>query len=123
MSREKIKVPRKVYDELIALRQEIHFSLEHADTIKKAEDRGYLNAATWIRENEKAWKVGFSWGFEPMESEHSGTLRDIPAPEASIKKRTIVKPVQTMEPRSSKKGSSGSPGIFARFKNWLGKYF
>jgi len=33
MSREKIKVPGKVYDELVALQREIHFTQDHADTI------------------------------------------------------------------------------------------
>ena len=44
MSREKIKVPGKVYEELVALQREIHFTQNHQDTIKKAEDRGYMNA-------------------------------------------------------------------------------
>ncbi len=125
MGREKIKVPGKVYDELIALKREIHFTLELADTIKKAEDRGYMNAANWIRQNENAYKVGFTWGFEADNNTPQGTLRDIPAPEAPIKKRTISRPIDTMEPRSSKKSSrSGkSGGVVAGIKNWLGKYF
>jgi len=123
MSREKIKVPGKVYEELIALKREIHFTLDHADSIKKAEDRGYMSAANWIRQNENAYKVGFTWGFEADTHEPQGTLRDIPAPEASIKKRTISRPIDTMEPRSSKKssGSGKSPGIIARIKNWFGR--
>jgi hypothetical protein len=125
MSREKIKVPGKVYEELIALKREIHFSLEHADTIKKAEDRGYMTAANWIRQNEKAYKVGFTWGFEPDSDEPKGMLHDIPAPEAPIKKRTVDRPIQTMEPRNNKKssGSGKSTGFIAGIKNWLGKYF
>ena len=122
MSREKIQVPGRVYEELVALQREIHFTQDHADTIKKAEDRGYMNAANWIRQNERAYKVGFSWGFEPMADEPQGTLRDIPAPEAPVMKRTIARPVQTMEPRG-KKSSGKSEGVFSRFKNWLGRYF
>jgi hypothetical protein len=38
-------------------------------------------------------------------------------------KRTIARPVQTMEARGSKKSSGKSEGIVARFRNWLGKYF
>ena len=123
MSREKIQVPGRVYEELVALQREIHFTQDHADTIKKAEDRGYMNAANWIRQNERAYKIGFAWGFEPSGDEpQGGTLRDIPAREAPVMKRTISRPVQTMEARG-KKSSGKSVGIFARFKNWLGQYF
>ena len=45
------KSPRKVYEELVALQREIHFTQDHQDTIKKAQDRGYMNAANWIRQN------------------------------------------------------------------------
>ena len=124
MSREKIKVPGKVYEELTALQREIHFTLDHNDTIKKAEDRGYMMAANWIRQNENAYKVGFSWGFEPVAEESQGMIRDIPRREAPPVKRTISRPAQTMQPRSSKKSSSGSSGgVIAGIKNWLGKYF
>ena len=122
MSREKIQVPGRVYEELVALQREIHFTQDHADTIKKAEDRGYMNAANWIRQNERAYKIGFAWGFEPSGDEPQGTLRDIPARDAPVMKRTIARPVQTMEARG-KKTSGKSEGIFARFKNWLGQYF
>ena len=119
MSREKIKVPGKVYDELIALQREIHFTQDHADTIKKAEDRGYMNAATWIRQNERAYKIGFAWGFEPDGSEPKGTLQDIPAQDEPIQRRTIRRE-STIQPKSSKKSTGG---FFAGIKNWLGKYF
>jgi len=119
MSREKIKVPGKVYDELIALQREIHFTQDHADTIKKAEDRGYMNAATWIRQNERAYKIGFAWGFEPDGSAPQGTLQDIPAQGEPIQRRTIRRE-STIQPKSSKKSSGG---LFAGIKNWLGKYF
>jgi len=119
MSREKIKVPEKVYDELVALQREIHFTQDHADTIKKAEDRGYMNAATWIRQNERAYKIGFAWGFEPDGSAPQGTLKDIPSREAPVQRRTISRKESTIQPKSSKK----SGGVFAGIKNWLGKYF
>jgi hypothetical protein len=124
MSREKIKVPGKAYEELVALQREIHFTQDHQDTVKKAEDRGYMNAATWIRQNENAYKIGFAWGFEPMDDEPQGSLRDIPARQAPAPRRTISKP-QTMQPRSSKKspGSGSAGGIGTRIKNWLSKYF
>jgi hypothetical protein len=124
MGREKIKVPGKVYEELIALQREIHFTQDHQDTIKKAEDRGYMNAANWIRQNEKAYKIGFAWGFESDGEAPQGNLRDIPVREAPAPKRTISRPT-TMQPRSGKKssGSGSSGGIIAGIKNWLGKYF
>lgn len=125
MSREKIKVPRAVYDELVAFRREVHFTLDHTETIRKAEDMGYINAAAWIRQNENAYKIGFSWGFEPSGDQPPGKLRDIPAAEKPVPKRTIDRPVQTMEPRESKKttraGMSG--GFFTGIKKWLKKYF
>jgi hypothetical protein len=120
MSREKIKVPGKVYDELVALQREIHFTQDHADTIKKAEDRGYMNAATWIRQNERAYKIGFAWGFEPDGSEPQGTLQDIPPRGEPIQRRTISHKESTLQPKSSKKSSGG---VFAGIKNWFKKYF
>jgi len=124
MTREKIKVPGKVYEELVALQREIHFTQDHSDTIKKAEDRGYMAAANWIRQHEKEYKIGFAWGFEPTDDEPQGTLRDIPERQAPPVKRTIARPVQTMEPRSKKSsGSKSSGGFFAGIRDWLGKYF
>jgi len=123
MGREKIKVPGKIYEELTALQREIHFTQDHQDTIKKAEDRGYMAAANWIRQNEKAYKIGFAWGFEPTADEPQGTLRDIPERQAPPVKRTIARPVQTMEPRGKKSSGSKNSGFFAGIKNWLGKYF
>ncbi len=120
MSREKIKVPEKVYEELVALQREIHFTQDQDDTIKKAEDRGYMNAANWIRQNERAYKIGFAWGFEPDASEPRGTLQDIPPREAPVQTRTIAHPQKaTLQPKSKKP----SGGIFAGIRNWLGKYF
>ena len=136
MSREKIKVPGKVYEELTALQREIHFTLDHNDTVKKAEDRGYMAAANWIHQNEKAYKVGFSWGFEPMDDEPQGMIRDLPQREAPPVRRTISHPppqtlerIDPPEPRRpasrSGKRSSGSSdnGVFSGIKKWLGKYF
>jgi hypothetical protein len=121
MSREKIKVPGKVYEELIALQREIHFTQDQQDTIKKAQDRGYMNAANWIRQNENAYKIGFAWGFEPVENNPKDTLMDVPARETQAPKRTISRPT----PQQSKKPqkSTGSGGILAGVKKWLGKYF
>jgi len=124
MSREKIKVPGKVYEELTALQREIHFTQDHADTVKKAEDRGYMNAANWIRENEQAYKIGFAWGFEPSGYEPEPVLRDIPEPRSPPVKRTVSRHAQTIESRPKKSGSSrSSGGFFAGIKDWLGKYF
>ena len=122
MSREKIKVPGKVYEELEALKREIHFTLDTNDTIKKAEDRGYDTAANWIRQNEDAYKVGFSWGFEPDSNEPVGMIRDIPAREPPAPKRTIARPPPPQS-RQSKKSSGSSGGIMAGIKNWFNKYF
>ena len=125
MGREKIKVPGKVYEELTALQREIHFTQNHEDTIKKAEDRGYMNAANWIRQNESAYKIGFAWGFESAGEAPQGNLRDIPERQAPPPRRTISRPA-TMQPRPSSKKSSGSGssgGFIAGIKNWLNKYF
>jgi len=121
MSREKIKVPGKVYEELVALQREIHFTQDHQDTIKKAEDRGYMNASNWIRQNENAYKIGFAWGFEPSGDEPKGTLREIPVREAPAPKRTISRPSPPPSKKSQK--SPGSGGILAGIRKWFGKYF
>jgi len=122
MSREKIKVPVKVYEELEALKREIHFTLDHQDTIKKAEDRGYMAAANWIRQNEKAYKVGFSWGFEPDSDEPSGMIRDVPVREPPAPKRTIAHPPPPQS-KPGKKSSGSSAGKVGGLKNWFKKYF
>ena len=117
MSREKIKVPGKVYEELVALQREIHFTQDQEDTIKKAEDRGYMNAANWIRENEHAYKIGFAWGFEPDGSAPRETIQDIPERGEPLQRRTIPRRESSIQPKSSKK----SGGFFARIKKWFGK--
>ena len=121
MSREKIKVPKKVYEELIALQREIHFTQDHQDTVKKAEDRGYMYASNWIRQNENAYKIGFAWGFEPIDDEPKGMIRDIPAREPQAPKRTISRPTPPQGKKTPK--TAGSGGILASIRNWLGKHF
>jgi hypothetical protein len=64
---EKVKVPRKVYDELKVINREIHYTLDYSQVIKKAEDNGFLTAAEWLRNNEEQYKRGFSHGFEPVD--------------------------------------------------------
>ena len=122
MSREKIKVPKKAYEELIALQREIHFTQDYQDIIKKAEDRGYMNASNWIRQNENEYKIGFAWGFEPMDNEPQRLIQDIPVRESAAPKRTISRPSPPLQSKKSQK-SAGSGGILTGIKNWLGKYF
>jgi hypothetical protein len=62
---EKVKVPRKVYEQLVQLNREVHYTLDFEKVIKMAEDRGYLVAAEWLKNNEDAFKRGFARGFEP----------------------------------------------------------
>lgn len=64
---EKIKVPRKVYDELVPLNREVHYTLDFQKIIKMAEDRGYQKAAAWLKNHEDDYKRGFSRGFEPVD--------------------------------------------------------
>jgi hypothetical protein len=119
MSREKIRVPPKVYEELVALQREIHFTLDYNDTVKKAEDRGYMAAADWIRKNENAYKVGFSWGFEPEAAEPRTTLRDIPPRQEPAPQRTF----RQRGPETLTKAKKEPEGIGAKIRKWLGKYF
>ncbi|MGA2698081.1 MAG: hypothetical protein ABSE74_00350 [Methanoregula sp.] len=132
MSREKIKVPSNVYEELVALEREIHFTLDTQDTVRRAEDRGYMAAANWIRQNENAYKVGFSWGFEPEAAESKSMIRDVPEREEPVQRRTVSHPppIQASRPQPQpsrspiRKSSSGSGnGIIAGIKNWINKYF
>jgi len=119
MSREKIRVPQKVYEELVALQREVHFTLDINDTVKKAEDRGYSAAADWIRRNENAYKVGFSWGFEPEPQEPKGTLRDIPPRSEPAPQRTF----RQRGPETLTKAKKEPVGIVAKMRNWFGRYF
>jgi hypothetical protein len=64
---EKVKVPRKVYDELTPLNREVHYTLDFQKIIKMAEDRGYLKAAAWLKDHEEDYKRGFARGFEPFD--------------------------------------------------------
>ncbi|MGA2161356.1 MAG: hypothetical protein ABSG28_04035 [Methanoregula sp.] len=134
MSREKIKVPSNVYEELVALEREIHFTLDTQDTVRRAEDRGYMAAANWIRQNENAYKVGFSWGFEPEAEEPHSTIRDVPERSEPVQRRTVAHPppLQASRPqpqpsrspqKRSSSGSGSGNGIIAGIKNWINKYF
>lgn len=62
---EKVRVPEKVYRELVAINREIHYTLDFAQVIRKAEDNGYIHAAEWLRSNEELYRRGFARGFEP----------------------------------------------------------
>ena len=77
--REKIKVPRKVYEELNELKREIHFTSDFSEIIRKADDRGYAAAVSWLRNHEEDFKIGFAWGFEPVDGMSSPASRPAPA--------------------------------------------
>ena len=64
---EKIKVPRKVYEQLVVLNREVHYTLNFPLVVKMAEDRGLSAAAEWLASNEDAFKKGFARGFEPID--------------------------------------------------------
>jgi hypothetical protein len=80
-----------------------------------------MNASNWIRQNENAYKIGFAWGFEPMDDEPKGTLRDIPDRESPAPRRTISRP--SPPPSKKTQTSQTSGGVFAGIKKWFGKYF
>ncbi len=62
---EKVRVPAKVYKELVAINREIHYTLDFSQVIRKAEDNGYIHAAEWLMDNEDLYRRGFARGFEP----------------------------------------------------------
>jgi len=64
---DKVKVPRKVYDELVPLNREVHYTLDFQKIITMAEGRGYLKAAAWLENHEDDYKRGFTRGFEPID--------------------------------------------------------
>jgi hypothetical protein len=64
---EKVRVPKKVYNELVPLNREVHYTLDFQKIITMAEDRGYLNAASWLKDHEHEYKAGFARGFEPAD--------------------------------------------------------
>jgi hypothetical protein len=64
---EKVRVPRKVYDELMIVNREVHYSTDYAVAVRKAEDNGFLHAAEWLKSNEDLYKKGFARGFEPQD--------------------------------------------------------
>jgi len=61
----KVKVPRKIYEDLTVINREIHYTLDYSQVIKKAEDNGFHTTAEWLRNNEDLYKRGFGRGFEP----------------------------------------------------------
>jgi hypothetical protein len=64
---EKVKVPRKVYNELMIILREVHYSEDYPVAIKKAEDNGFFHTAEWLKDNEAGFKSGFARGFEPQD--------------------------------------------------------
>jgi hypothetical protein len=63
----KIGVPRNVYEELVPLNREVHYSSgDFSRIIAMAENRGYFRAAAWLRDHEAEYKMGFIHGFEPV---------------------------------------------------------
>ena len=64
---DKVKVPRKVYEQLVVLNREVHYTLNFPLVVKMAEDRGLTAAAEWLASNEDAFKRGFARGFEPVD--------------------------------------------------------
>jgi hypothetical protein len=68
------------------------------------------------------YKIGFAWGFEPMDDEPQGMIKDIPPREAPTQKRTISRPTPPPGKKSPQK-TTASKGMFSGLKNWLGKYF
>jgi hypothetical protein len=64
---DKIKVPRKVYNELMMINREVHYSEDYPLAVQKAEDNGFIHAAEWLKNNEELYKRGFARGFEPQD--------------------------------------------------------
>ena len=64
---EKIRVPRKVYNELMMINREVHYSTDYPLAVKKAEDHGFIHAAEWLKQNEDLYRRGFARGFEPAD--------------------------------------------------------
>jgi hypothetical protein len=64
---DKVKVPRKVYNELMMINREVHYSEDYPVAVKKAEDNGFIHAAEWLKNNEEQYKKGFARGFEPQD--------------------------------------------------------
>lgn len=64
---EKVRVPKKVYQELVMINREIHYPNDYPLAIKKAENNGFIHAAEWLKNNEELYKRGFARGFEPAE--------------------------------------------------------
>jgi hypothetical protein len=100
--REKIKVPRKAYEELMALNREVHFTTDYADIVRKADDRGYKAAVDWLMNNEEPYKIGFAWGFEPVDEMRPAEQSDTEARAPSRKA-----PAPSAKPSAPQKKSAG----------------
>ncbi len=62
---EKVRVPRKVFNELTALNREVHYTLDFNAVVKAATNRGYMTAARWLEGHEEEFRRGWARGFEP----------------------------------------------------------
>lgn len=109
--REKIRVPRKAYDEIMVLNREIHFSLKYPEIIKMADDRGYTAAADWLRNNEDQFMIGSAWGFEPVDEGPSAS-RPTPKPDDELRLRTSQDMAQPEKKPPATKKKTG--GFFSR---------
>jgi hypothetical protein len=64
---DKIRVPAKVYKELMMINREVHYPEDYPLAVRKAEDNGFIHAAEWLKNNEELYKRGFARGFEPQD--------------------------------------------------------
>ncbi|HNO07869.1 MAG: hypothetical protein ACP5NU_02080 [Methanomicrobiales archaeon] len=64
---DRVKVPRKVYQELMMINREIHYPDDYPLAVKKADNNGFIHAAEWLKKNEELYKRGFVRGFEPAD--------------------------------------------------------
>jgi len=64
---DKIRVPGKVYKELMMINREVHYPEDYPLAVRKAEDNGFIHAAEWLKNNEELYKRGFARGFEPQD--------------------------------------------------------
>jgi hypothetical protein len=111
--REKIRVPRKVYEELMALNNEIHFITDYTEVIRKADDRNYEAAVAWLMNNEEQYRIGFAHGFEPVDDLQ-------PAGRGEEERRPAPRKVTTPQAKpSSPEKKSG--GFFSRVSGIFSK--
>ena len=64
---DRVKVPRKVFQELMMINREIHYPDDYPLAVKKADNNGFIHAAEWLKKNEELYKRGFVRGFEPAD--------------------------------------------------------